>query len=216
MTRRIGTGVAALVLAGAVVAGTGAGLAGQAMTGSTPEARSSRPSPRGDGLLGAGNVLATTDFAAIGWAGVRVESIANGESQFAYACQRTTLAAAGRPGSTVSVDWVRGGSFTAAETVAQLEIPPQARELYARLSRWYRTCTAGGRPQDSTMVASVSARGGVGQVWRIGAAAPEHAAYGVVARAGERVGLVDVYGDVTAVDPAGLRALATSAVERLR
>lgn len=223
MRRRIGRPAALLVLAASLVAGTSAGLAGSALTdqgpastgaGSGPTPGTDTPSP--DGLLGADDLLATTDFETIGWPALRVDSLASGEPQFAYACQRTTLAEAGGPTATVSVEWVGRSGFTAAETVAELGAPPQARQLFRRVSGWYRDCTAGtGSRKPSTLAVSVEVAGGIAEVWRLGSAAAEHAAYGVLARAGERVALVDVYGDTTPVDPAGLRDLAQHAVDRL-
>ncbi|WP_296606839.1 hypothetical protein [Nocardioides sp.] len=223
MRRRIGRTAALLVLAASVVAGTGAGLVGDALTspgpgpigrGSGPTTGTDTPSP--DGLLGADDLLTTSDFETIGWPALRVDSLASGEPQFAYACQRTSLAEAAGPTATVSVEWTADAGFTAAETVAELDAPPQARQLFRRVSGWYRDCTAGtGSRTPSTLAISVEGADGAAEVWRLGPAPAEHAAYGVLARAGERVALVDVYGDTTPVDPAGLRDLAQHAVDRL-
>ncbi|CAI9411839.1 hypothetical protein [Nocardioides sp. T2.26MG-1] len=227
MSRRIGRAAALLLLAASLVAGTGAGLAGHALTDEPSAPTSTGPgadagvtpsngtSASPDGLLGADDLLSTTDFATIGWPTLKIESLTNGEAQFAYACQRTSLGEAAGPVGTVSVSWDRESSFTAAQTVAQIDTPPQARHLYDRISGWYRHCTSGAGKRPSLLVASAATAGGTAQVWRIGRAAPEHAAYGVLARSGDRVCLVDVYGDVTPVDPEGLRELARQTAERL-
>jgi ribosomal protein S11 len=217
MNRRIARPVATLVLTASLVAGAGAGLTARALTDGSPGSPQDTPgttSPSSDDLLGVDDLLTTTDFETIGWPPLRVESLVNAEPQFAYACQRMPLSDAGGAEGTVTVTWDRGTAFTAAQTVAQLASPPQAKELYDRVSGWYRHCTGGSRrAQPSTLVTSVATSGAVAQVWRIGGGAD--AAYAVLARSGDRVGMVDVYADVTPVDPDGLHDLAARVAQQV-
>jgi hypothetical protein len=213
MTRRLGAAASVAILLASAVAGAGAGVAARATTDGPAPPTGDR-SASADRVLTSADVLAASDFGAVGWQDLQVDHVVNGEPQFAYACQRASLTGIARPAGTVSAAWTVRQGLTAAETVAQLENPPQASELYRRISGWYRDC-GGADPTPSTLVASVDVAGGAGQVWRLGRAAAGDSPYGLVVRAGDRVGMVDLYGDVTPVDASGLRDLATRAVERL-
>lgn len=223
MSRRIRRPAALALLAAAVLAGSGAGIAGNALSGGTPGSDDRRPgtatsppSASDDPLLGGDDLLATTDFAAIGWPDLEIDTLANGNPQSVYTCQRTSLGGLADPNGVVSVSWRSASGPTAAESAAQTATAPQARRAFSVLSGWYRTCTDGaGRRADSTLVASVEDGRRVAEVWRIGEAAPDRAIYGVAVRAGDRIAMVDLYGDVTPVEPDGLEQLATQAMERL-
>jgi len=232
--RRLSTPLALTWLGLAALAGAGTGSAGHAVVagspvgspaparGSSPGASSPGVSPDASGapapgFLGAANLLAPSDFEAIGWHGARVEGEGNGEPQFAYACQRRQLGASG-PTGTISAAWSLHGSSIAAETVAEMTSPPQARALFSRLGSWYEHCTpgaAGAGPVTPTeLLDIVRTAHGSAQVWRVGADT-RRPTYGVVARGALRVGLVDLYSDAAPPDPAGLAALARDVIDRL-
>jgi hypothetical protein len=229
--RHLSTPLALVALGLSTLAGAGAGLAGHTVAAGHPapgRASSSTGAPTGSPtgsstgsaaprFLGSANLLAARDFEAIRWHGVRVEGEGNGEPQFAYACQRRALAASS-PTGTISATWNLHGSFTAAETVAELPSPPQARGLFTRLARWYEQCTPGapgsGPVTPTELLDTVQTAHGTAQVWRVGTDG-RRPTYGVVARGRLRIGLVDLYGDATPPDPAGLSGLARDAIDRL-
>lgn len=240
MARRLSTVRALLVLGACLVGGAGTGVAGHALTGTTPPAgRAASPNPSananlsgsttpsasasastssaGAGLLGAGNILSTDDFTAVGWHDMTMYSEYVGEPQFDYACQRRSLAAAGHPAGTISAAWNLEKTFSAAETVGEMMAPPQARALFATLTRWYGHCRAGnsGPYRASTVLDTVRTQNGVARIWRIDGPGAHQREYGIVARDEYRIGLVDVYTDLRPPDPRGLGDLARSALDRL-
>ncbi len=236
MRRTVSTPRVVLVLAVALVAGVVTGVAGHALTQSAPplahglvvgsSSGSSTGPPKGrstrstqSGLLGAGNVLATSDFIAVGWHDVVVDVLANGEAQYLYSCERRQLTETGLPTATIDVSWNRRQSLSAAETVAELTSPPQTRTLFARLTSWYDECTLGrpgsGRVTPSTRLGTVRTSHGTALIWRVGGTGRRPATYAILARDDYRLGLIDLYSDLTPPNPAGLRRLAQSALDRL-
>lgn len=222
--RRFSTVRALLVVAVSLVAGATTGMAGHALTRTTPPPADA-PSAASSGgaaasrsaFLGAGNVLAAGDFAVLGRHDLVVDSEGNGEPQFAYACQRQQLSATGYPTGIISATWSSPRTLSGAEVVAQLGNAPQTRSLFATLVRWHERCTPGGAGPvtPSKLLDSVRTTNGVARIWRVTDIDERHPTYVVVARGRDRIGLVDLYSDGAPPDPSGLRSLARKAVDRL-
>lgn len=243
MARRLSTPRALLVLAVALVAGGGSGIAARAVSGDpgappsggspsvrgTATPRSPSPSstatPSGSpsptttrAPLSADNAVTVADLDPVGW-DVSVYTSVRGQGGTEYPCQRTQLSKQGASVQSLhTVTWAQQDTYSGSETMVSTTSEDEARFLYRVVASQIDNCVknpdlAQGDFSSRPVDTEQRPDGAVARAWRV--TRDSGAGYLLVARHGDRLAVLALSDNPVAADPAGLGAVARSLIDRL-